>query len=356
MKTFSVVVIGKNEEERLGDSLRAVLAAAAEVEDAEVVYVDSASTDRSVEIAHSLGVRVLALRPEWLHTPAAGRLIGYHHTTGEYLMFVDGDTVLDRQWLVRAQAFFTEPTIGGVAGFLSDVDEKGQELPLVGEHGIEVKPLTRLRGIAAYRRAALAEVGCFNPYLRSEEEAELGLRLRKAGWKLMHLPFPMGCHRRALPRVQAMWRAWQLGRVTGVGLAWRYACQHGLGTRFCFENLRATMAFAAACLLLSPALILWEEHYTRYALLFLYPLAVWMAAIALKKRELTGPISYLVTHLTILSGLLSGLFITRLAKPDSYPLNALELNTASEMPLRQPEVESLPPAALPGTLASAPGQ
>lgn len=351
MKTFSVVVIGKNEEARLADCLRSVLEAAAEVENTEVVYVDSASTDRSVEIAHSFGVRVLALRPEWIHTPAAGRLIGYHHTTGEYLMFVDGDTTLDPQWLVRAAAFFVEPEIGGVAGFLSDVDEQGNEIPFVGEQGVEVKQLTRLRGIAAYRRSALAEVGSFNPYLRSEEEAELGLRLRQAGWKLMHLPFPMGCHQRGIPRIQAMWRAWQLGRVTGVGQAWRYACTNGLGTRFCFENLRATMAFAFFCLLLSPALILWEEHYTRYAVLFLYPFAAWMAAIALKKRDFMGPISYLVTHLTILSGLFSGLFILRLPALGSYPLNALEPNPTAK-PSRANEPEVFNTQVLPTSLPS----
>jgi hypothetical protein len=338
LNTYSVIVIGKNEEAHLATCLRSVQAAAEEVGNTEIVYVDSASTDRSVEIAQALGVRVLSLRPEWKHTPAAGRYIGFHHTTGELLMFVDGDCVIERQWLARALAFFTEPDVAGVAGYLRDFDEAGHEAPFVGEHGAEIKALPTLRGIAAYRRAALEQVGPFNPHLRSEEEAELALRLRKAHWRLLHLPFQMGSHRRALPRVQAMWRAWRLGRVTGVGQTWRYACQSGTGWQFCFQHLRTTMMFAGACLALSLGVVLWELGDTRDATYFLYVLLAGLLAVALKKRDLLGPVSYTVTHLTIFAGLLSGLFITRLAAPESYPRAAIEVGEAlsQALPERHP--------------------
>jgi cellulose synthase/poly-beta-1,6-N-acetylglucosamine synthase-like glycosyltransferase len=357
MKTFSVIVIGKNEEAHLADSLRSVLAATAELsdnpEESEIVYVDSASTDRSIEIARSFGVRVLSLRPDWIHTPAAGRYIGFHHTTGEYLMFVDGDTVIDRKWLSRALACFIEPQVAGVAGYLNDLDEHGQEIPYVGERGVEMKELPRLRGIAAYRRAAFEQVGPFNPYLRSEEEAELALRLRKAQWKLLHLPLPMGCHQRGIAPLKAMWRAWRLGRATGVGLAWRYACRNELGTQFCFENLRHTMIFAALCLALSPGLILWEEHYTQTAVLFLYPLLALMLAIAVKKRDLTGPLNYLVTHATILTGLLSGLFITRLPDPAGYPTDALEATAPQPETVTASTPDFFAPGVTPAHFANA---
>ena len=324
MKTFSVIVIGKNEEAHLDACLRSVLAAVEEVGEGEIVYVDSASTDRSVEVARALGVRVLALRPEWKHTPAAGRYIGFQHTTGELLMFVDGDCVLDRQWLCRALAYFTEPDVAGIAGYLSDVDAEGRATPFVGEQSLEVKTLPTLRGIAAYRRAALQEAGSFNPHLRSEEEAELALRLRRAGWRLLHLPFPMGCHRRALPKLAAMRRAWQLGRVSGLGLTWRYACQQGLGARFCFEQLRPTMLFLALSLLLSLGFALWGAGFPLIGKLAAAALALWWLAVTFKKRSLNGLVEYIVTHALILVGLLMGLFIQHLPAPDEYPLNVHE--------------------------------
>ena len=327
MKTFSVIVIGKNEEAHLGACLRSVQAAAAEVGAAEIVYVDSASTDGSVAIAQSLGVRVLSLRPDWKHTPAAGRYIGFHHTTGELLMFVDGDCVIEREWLSRALAYFAEPEVAGVAGFLNDLDTHGRTIPFVGERARAVKTLTTLRGIAAYRRTALEQAGPFNPHLRSEEEAELALRLRRAGWKLLHLPYQMGFHHRGIPQLQAMLRNLRLGRVSGVGLTWRYACQRGQGWQFCREQLGTTMLFGLLLLLLSPGIAFFALGLTSYALPFLALAVLWVLSVMVKKRSLNGPIEYAGTHLLILLGLLTGFFSNDLPAPETYPRNVLEVGS-----------------------------
>jgi len=42
-----------------------------------------------------------------------------------------------------------------------------------------------------YRRAVLEEVGTFNPYLNSDEEPELGLRIRHAGYRILELDHPI---------------------------------------------------------------------------------------------------------------------------------------------------------------------
>jgi glycosyltransferase involved in cell wall biosynthesis len=325
MNHLSVVIIGKNEEAYITECLRSVQAAAAAAGGAEIVYVDSASTDRTVELALAQGVRVLQLPSDWPLSPAAGRYIGFHHTSGELVMFVDADTLLDRQWLDRALAYFAEAEVAGLAGYLRDLDEYGREMPSVGEHSSGIQTLPTLRGIAMYRRAALAQVGTFNPYLRSEEEAELALRLRKAGWKLLQLPWPMGSHRRSLPKLSAMWRALRLGRVSGIGLTWRYACRHGSGWQFCFEGLRHSLLFAGLCGLFSPGLVLAAMGHTWSALPFAGLWLAWVCAVAWKKGGLEGLLSYALTHLLVLAGLLSGLFVRQLAAPESYPRAAHEV-------------------------------
>lgn len=330
MKSFSVIVIGKNEEAHLDACLRSVQTAVQEIGNAEIVYVDSASTDRSVEIARSLGVRVLSLPSNCKHTPAAGRYFGFHNTSGDLLMFVDGDCVIEPQWLSCAIAYFTEPEVAGIAGFLNDLDQQGNAIPFIGERSRVVKPLTTLRGIAAYRRAALEQVGSFNPHLRSEEEAELALRLRKAGWQLLHIPYQMGFHQRGIPQLQAMWRNVALGRVSGVGLTWRYACLQGQGWQFCREQLRTTMLFSLIVLLLSPGLLLAALGYFSYALPFLVLATLWMLSVVVKKRSLKGPFEYAGTHLLILFGLLSGLFINELPAADAYPRHVLDRGPAPQ--------------------------
>lgn len=324
MKTLSIVVIGKDEEQHIGACLRSVLAAAAAAGGAEVVYVDSVSTDRTVEIARALGVRVFSLRPEWRLSPAAGRYIGFHHTCGELVMFVDGDTVIEGDWLRNAAPCFDRAEVAGVAGHLDDLDEQGRTLPFVGERNTEVEARHTLRGIALYRRAALKQVGTFNPHLRCEEESELGLRLRQAGWRLLQLPFAMGCHQRGSTTLKSVWRAWRLGRVSGVGLTWRYACRAGLGWAFCFERLRPAINFGLTWLALSPGLVLAALGQLRLAAPFGVAWLAWMLAVALKKRSLMGPVNYLAIHSVVLLGLAAGLFFKRLPAPDDYPLNAKE--------------------------------
>jgi glycosyltransferase involved in cell wall biosynthesis len=324
MWSLTVIVIGRNEEAYITDCLRSTLVAATNAGGAEVVYVDSASTDRTVELARALGVRVISLRPEWELSPAAGRYVGFHHTSGELVMFVDGDTVIEPDWLRKAIPYFNLPEVSGVAGFFEDRDGQGRKLPYVGKWSETVREMGVLRGSGLYRRKAMEQVGTFNPHLVSDEEAELGLRLRRGGWRMLHLPVPMGCHLRGAPRRKMMLRAFRLGRICGIGITWRYACREGLGFQFCFGHLRLTMMFALACLLLSPGLVLFLAGYSYAAKFFLLPLILGNVAIAIKKRSLLGPLDYFVTHGLALLGLITGSLNVRIKDPRDYPLDIIE--------------------------------
>ena len=324
MRSLTVIVIGRNEEAYITDCLRSALTAAARAGGAEVVYVDSASTDRTVEFARALGVQVMSLRPEWELSPSAGRYVGFHHTSGELVMFVDGDTVIEPDWLRNAIPWLDRLDVAGVAGFFEDMDDQGRPLPYVGKRCETVCEMGELRGSGLYRRKAMEQVGTFNPYLVTDEEAELGLRLRRGGWKMLHLPYPMGCHHRGAPRLKMMLRAFRLGRIGGIGVTWRYACREGLGFQFCFSHLRLTMMFALACLLLSPGLFLFLSGYSHAAKLFLWPLLLGNVAIAIKKRSLLGPLDYIVTHGLALFGLITGSLNARIKDPRDYPLDVID--------------------------------
>jgi len=322
---ISIVVIGRNEHAHLGDCLRAVRAAAARVGGAEVVYVDSASTDTSVAIARALGVRVVALPSGLPLSPSAGRYAGFHSTSGDLVMFVDGDTVLDEDWFRLAIPFFEQQDVGGIAGFLDDVDDQCRVLPYVGTRSAVVRPITRLRGSGFYRRAALDRAGTFNPYLKTEEEAELGLRLRKAGWHLLHVPEAMGCHRRGMRRHTEILREVRLGRCQSLGLTWRYACREGLGWRFCRERLGPSMAFAMMAVIISAFGIAWIAGETRAAI-GLWLLPAWLAAVAIRKRSLRGPLDYVVTHVLTLYGFVAGAVAGTLPDPQRYPIELIAPN------------------------------
>lgn len=179
----SVVVITKNERERIGACLDSVFAACDPLESFEVVLVDSRSTDGTVEVAAEYPITVLQLPDEPAPTPSAGRFVGTAATSGDLVLFVDGDMVLEEGWLGRAcERVRADPRLAGVDGHFdaADVDE--------------ARPTDVLRGVALYDRSALADVGGFDPFLRSMEDIDLSYRLAAAGYRLLRLGEVVATH------------------------------------------------------------------------------------------------------------------------------------------------------------------
>src|SRR5262249_14797807 len=139
---------------------------------AEVVLVDSASTDGTVTVARRHPVRLVRLEPWARRSPAVARRLGAAVTAGALLPFVDGDSVLDPAWLGPALgALEGDPLLAGVAGACEGL--------LAGPHGLERRDqypdavyddAPHLSGCALYRRAALEHVGGFNAALYGGEE------------------------------------------------------------------------------------------------------------------------------------------------------------------------------------------
>ncbi|MEO7411582.1 MAG: glycosyltransferase family A protein, partial [Sphingomicrobium sp.] len=103
--TIGIVAIGRNEGSRLEPCLKSLLN-----QSSQIVYADSASSDGSVAVARGLGVEIVELPEDALLSAAAGRAAGYQHLRSKYpdvelVQFVDGDCLLDPEWLGSAQSF-----------------------------------------------------------------------------------------------------------------------------------------------------------------------------------------------------------------------------------------------------------
>jgi len=265
MKTkLTIVVIGRNEETAIASCLNAALAAAEEIGGAELIYVDSHSTDRTVEIANGLGAQVEMLYDGLRRCPSAGRYAGTLAANGEYILFLDADTQIYRGFLPKAITILeNDPRLAGVNGWIDDIDENGERVTEVDERSDSFTNVKWLRGPSClYRRAALLEVGSFDPQLAMEEEAELGLRLANSGWRLAVTPIAMSCHTRCfhpnslattLSTFKRDLKAKRLGEVTRT-IA--HSFRNGYGLEFIWLRLKTTVVFAAwmftvilACLL-----------------------------------------------------------------------------------------------------------
>ncbi|MBL9082362.1 MAG: glycosyltransferase, partial [Planctomycetales bacterium] len=95
---LGVVAIGRNEGARLRACLQSVVG---RVE--AVVYVDSGSTDGSVELARSLGAEVVRLDMSQPFTAARARNAGLARLRAvlpdvEFVQFLDGDCEVREGW------------------------------------------------------------------------------------------------------------------------------------------------------------------------------------------------------------------------------------------------------------------
>ena len=160
-------------------------------------------------------------------TPGAARNAGFEACGGTWVLFVDADVEVEPAWIDRAcRVAATDVTVGGLWGRIEEwFEDRGlvrpghTDLYRVGD-GDAVARYTAT--LSFYRRDALAHVGGYDARLQSEEDFELGLRLRHAGFPLRTLA-PLAAKHWSAPRPSfaEVGRRWQTGLCFGPGQALR---------------------------------------------------------------------------------------------------------------------------------------
>lgn len=111
----SVIIPAWNEAKHIGDCLRSV--AAQTLQPDEVIVVDNKSTDDTATIAASFPfVTLLKQTAEQGLIPT--RNMGFAQATGDILVRIDADAVLEPNWIEQAVAIFAEHhDVSGVTGY-----------------------------------------------------------------------------------------------------------------------------------------------------------------------------------------------------------------------------------------------
>jgi GT2 family glycosyltransferase len=195
VQTVAAVVIGRNEGQRLARCLESIeLARGTTVN--ELIYVDSASTDGSPELASQYGATVIVVHPE-RPTAAIGRNAGWLHATSELILFLDGDTLLNPDFLPAAcHALRQRQSVAAVWGHRREIHPEASVYNRVLDLDWMYPPgLTEFcGGDVLMRRSALLETGGFDETLIAGEEPELCRRLRARGYGILHIDQPMTGH------------------------------------------------------------------------------------------------------------------------------------------------------------------
>lgn len=205
---IGIVVIGRNEGDRLRRCLNSVVNKVQ-----HIVYVDSASTDGSLELAREFGVDVVELDPSKPFASPRSRNEGFYYLMKiaphlKYVQFIDGDCELSEGWLEQAEQTLNErKDVAVVCGRRRELYPEASIYNLLCdiEWNTPVGEARSCGGDSMMRPEAFKQVGGFNPGLIGGGEPELCVRLRRNGWKILRLDAEMSMHDADIHRFQQWW-------------------------------------------------------------------------------------------------------------------------------------------------------
>ena len=201
MTDASILILTKNGGADFRVCLREVRAQAG-IDRAEIIVVDSGSTDGTVEFARSLGARVERIAPQAFHH-ARTRNLAARMAAGAVLVFLSQDAIpASAHWLDTIIANFTDPGVGAVYG--KQLPRPGASLErhevfdtIYGDQRIIKDPAAR-NGLG-YRFYHFSDVNSairrstwqstqFPEDLRVFEDLGIAKRILDAGWKIVYEP------------------------------------------------------------------------------------------------------------------------------------------------------------------------
>jgi GT2 family glycosyltransferase len=202
----SVIIVNHNGREYLEECLRLLLNK--DRRDYEVILVDNASTDGSAEYVEQAFPEVLVIRNEVNQGFGQGNNVGVQWAKGEYLAFLNPDTVVEPGWLEALIAALEADPLAGLATskilLLADpeqINTCGNEVHYTGltlcrGMGMGCGAFADLTEVSAVSGAAFAmrkdifeALGGFDEtFFLYVEDTDLSWRARLAGYRCLYAP------------------------------------------------------------------------------------------------------------------------------------------------------------------------
>jgi glycosyltransferase involved in cell wall biosynthesis len=231
----SFIVPAFNEELELGSTIAAIRVAAEKSgNDYEIIVVDDASTDATPKIAAGAGARVVSINRRQI---AAARNAGARAARGEVLFFVDADTRIHAEHVVRAIAALNANYAGGSARIATDGN-----IPRWGQVFLKVFCAIYFAnnlGAGAFlftTRENFEKIGGFDEELFIGEEVYFSLALRKLGrFKILREPIVTSGRKLRMYSARKI-----LGRSFAIILRGKRAARSRDGLELWYEGRRET--------------------------------------------------------------------------------------------------------------------
>jgi len=206
----SVIILNYNGENYIEDCLISIFSN--DYPNFEVIVVDNASTDNSIKILEKLSrlnPRLKVIQGSKNVGFSIGNNIGFRYAKGEYVIFLNNDTMVERNFigeLVRIAE--SDDMIGSVGCKIVQFDGTIRYGPKYTYKGFIVHAtspktydmftvnLANCGCAVLYRKTVLDKIGVFDPLFLSDwEDHDLGYRLNLSGFKSVYTPKTVVLHK-----------------------------------------------------------------------------------------------------------------------------------------------------------------
>ncbi|HEX2776664.1 MAG TPA: glycosyltransferase [Candidatus Acidoferrales bacterium] len=193
----TVMIPAYNEESVIVDTVRSALASV--YPKLEILVIDDGSTDHTAELVRSNFANDPRVR--LLLQPNRGKPAALNHAlseaTGEIVVSIDADTIVDPEAVPRLVRHFVNPKVGAVAGNVKVMNRnkwltRWQALEYITSQNLEKRAFDLLNCIpvvpgaaGAWRTDLLRANGGFSGDTVAED-TDLTLTIRRNGWKILY--------------------------------------------------------------------------------------------------------------------------------------------------------------------------
>lgn len=226
LPTVTVLMAARDEAAVIDATIRSI--AGSIYPNLEVIVVDDGSIDATASIAEATGRAVGLSRLSVCRQRGLGKSAALNHglllATGEIVVCLDADTVVEPNTVRCIVEPFSDPVVGAVSGHVLVANARGllgrfQRAEYAVGCTIERQLLNSLGfmtcvsgAIGAYRRVALAQTGGFSSDTCAED-TDLALTLQRYGWAAVYQPTARA-HTQVPVTIGGLWTQrvrWSLG-------------------------------------------------------------------------------------------------------------------------------------------------
>ncbi len=193
---LSIVVIGRNEEHNLGKLIASISYLAKILPNRpQTLFIDSASTDKTCDLALTFFDEVYVLEESpWL-CASAGRSVGTEHAQGKWVLYLDGDMELSRAFADTVHPLIEkDEDVSGYIGSYINFFPNGARAVSTFRCKRYGDMVPAVGGSLLLRRDEVLKAGNWNPSIFSNEEMELYSRLRNGRRSIKFVEIPQVFH------------------------------------------------------------------------------------------------------------------------------------------------------------------